>query len=59
MSEFNKGATSAKDVILSTIIGLQNRLGNDESNLKYQAYQELCQLPTTILEKTKMDGACC
>jgi len=44
MSEFNKGATYAKDVILATIIGLQNGLGNDESNPKYQAYQELYEL---------------
>lgn len=43
-SEFNKGATFARDLIICHILGMQNKIGNDESNKSYQTLQELMNL---------------
>lgn len=40
-SEFNKGAAYSRDLIIAKIIGMQNRLGNKESDKQYQILQEL------------------
>ena len=40
-SEFNQGAQYCRDNIISTIIGMQNGLGCDETNPQYQILQEL------------------
>lgn len=44
MSEYNKGAASCRDNIICNIIGMQNDLGNDTDNPKYQVLQELMDL---------------
>lgn len=43
-SEFNKGAAFARDLIICHILGMQNKMGNDESNKSYQTLQELMTL---------------
>lgn len=40
-SVFNKGAAFARDLIICHILGMQNKIGNDESNKSYQTLQEL------------------
>lgn len=40
-SEYSKGAACCRDNIMANIIGMQNELGNDENNPKYQVLQEL------------------
>lgn len=44
MNEYNKGAASCRDNIICNIIGMQNDLGNDADNPKYQVLQELMDL---------------
>jgi hypothetical protein len=44
MSEYNRGAASCRDNIICNIIGMQNDLGNDADNPKYQVLQELMDL---------------
>lgn len=48
MSDFNKGAAYARDDILATIIGLQNKTSPFRNYPLYAAYQELYDL---IVEK--------
>ena len=40
-SEFNKGASYMRDIVLCGIIGKQNKIGNDESLAEYKILQEL------------------
>ena len=40
-SEFNKGAAYSRDMIITKIIGMQNSLGNKESDKQYQILQKL------------------
>ena len=40
-SEFNKCAAYCRDCIVANIIGMQNNLGNDETNKEYQILQKL------------------
>jgi hypothetical protein len=40
-SEFNKGASFARDLIICHIIGMQNKMGNDKTDKSYQTLQEL------------------
>ena len=40
-SEYNKGASNCRDNIMVNIIEMQNELGNDKNNPKYQILQEL------------------
>ena len=40
-SEFNKGASFARDLIICNIIGRQNKMKNDEDTKEYQTLQEL------------------
>ena len=44
MSDFNKGATMMRDLIISHIIGMQNDIGNDVADKGYQKLQELMKL---------------
>lgn len=45
MSEFNNGAVYARDVILSSVIGLQNEMGHhNPDNPEYKAYQKVYDL---------------
>lgn len=41
ISEFNKGAAYARDNILCKIIGMQNKIGCNETNPQYQILQDL------------------
>ncbi len=40
-SEFNKGASYMRDIVLCGIIGMQNKMGNDESLEGYKTLQKL------------------
>lgn len=44
MSDFNKGATMMRDLVISHIIGMQNDMGNDVTDKGYQKLQELMNL---------------
>ena len=44
MSDFNKGATMMRDLVISHIIGMQNDMGNDVTDKGYQKLQELMEL---------------
>lgn len=44
MSDFNKGATMVRDLIICHIIGLQNDLNNNQNNEGYKKLQELMDL---------------
>lgn len=40
-SDFNKGASYMRDIVLCGIIGKQNKIGNNESLPEYKVLQDL------------------
>ena len=44
MSDFNKGATMMRDLVIAHIIGMQDDIGNNVEDKGYKKLQELMEL---------------